>query len=115
MITLRFEIRTLDATPKEFMTPLFSMCFEKPPTKLNQTIKPASRVDRDDLKKRIRGLVHLKCQALLALGRDNPLRFSMAITFLAKLGRSAPTLSAPAIGLVPVGDRGRRQGSPTVD
>jgi hypothetical protein len=51
-------------------------------------------VDRDDLKKRIRGLVHPKCKAFLALGQDNPLRFSMAITYL---GRRAPTLSAPAI------------------
>jgi hypothetical protein len=51
-------------------------------------------VDRDDLKKRIRGLVHPKCKAFLALGRDNPVRFSMAITYL---GRRAPTLSAPAI------------------
>ena len=39
-------------------------------------------VDKDDLKKRIRGLVHPKCKAVLALGRDNHLRFSMAITYL---------------------------------
>jgi hypothetical protein len=51
-------------------------------------------VDRDDLKKRIRGLVHPKCKAFLASGRDDPVRFSMAITYL---GRRAPTLSAPAI------------------
>jgi hypothetical protein len=41
-------------------------------------------VDRDDLKKRIRGLVHPKCKAFLALGRDNPLKFSMAITYLGR-------------------------------
>jgi hypothetical protein len=38
----------------------------------------------DNLKKRARGLVHPKCKAFLALGRDNPLRFSMAITYLRK-------------------------------
>jgi Recombination endonuclease VII len=27
-------------------------------------------VDRDDLKKRVRGLVHPKCKAFLALGRE---------------------------------------------
>ncbi len=39
-------------------------------------------VDRDELKKRIRGLLHPKCKAFLALGRDNPLRFQIAITYL---------------------------------
>ena len=39
-------------------------------------------VDVDDLRKRIRGLVHPKCKAFLALGRDNPLRFQMAISYL---------------------------------
>jgi len=39
-------------------------------------------VDADDLRKRIRGLLHRKCRAFLALGRDNPLRFQMAITYL---------------------------------
>jgi hypothetical protein len=29
-------------------------------------------VHRDDLKKRVRGLVHPKCKAFLALGRDTP-------------------------------------------
>ena len=50
-------------------------------------------VDRDDLKKKIRGLVHPKCKAFLAMGHDNPLRFSMAITYL---GRRA---TAPTLGL----------------
>ena len=39
-------------------------------------------VDADLLKKKVRGLVHPKCKAFLALGRDNPLRFQMAITYL---------------------------------
>jgi len=37
-------------------------------------------VDRDELKKRVRGLLHPKCKAFLVLGRDNPIMFSMAIT-----------------------------------
>ena len=45
-------------------------------------------VDRDDLKKRVRGLVHPKCKAFLALGRDNPFRFQMAITYLGQ--KAAP-------------------------
>ena len=39
-------------------------------------------IDTDDLRKTVRGLVHPKCKAFLALGRDNPLRFQMAITYL---------------------------------
>jgi hypothetical protein len=39
-------------------------------------------VDKDDVKKRISGLVHPKCKAFLALGRHNHLRFSMAFTYL---------------------------------
>jgi hypothetical protein len=41
-------------------------------------------VDTDDLRKRIRGLLHRKCKTFLALGRDNPLRFQMAIAYLGK-------------------------------
>lgn len=41
-------------------------------------------LDSDDLKKKVRGLVHPKCKAFLALGRDNPLRFEMAITYLGR-------------------------------
>jgi len=41
-------------------------------------------IDRDELKKRIRGLLHPKCKTFLALGRDNPLRFKMAITYLGR-------------------------------
>ena|SRR5713226_2670849 len=48
-------------------------------------------VDVDDLRKRIRGLVHPKCKAFLALGRDNPLRFQMAISYLE---RNKPALPA---------------------
>jgi hypothetical protein len=39
-------------------------------------------VDVDDLRKRVRGLLHPRCKAFLALGRDNPIRFQMAITYL---------------------------------
>lgn len=39
-------------------------------------------IDTDDLRMAVRGLVHRKCKAFLALGRDNPLRFKMAITYL---------------------------------
>jgi len=39
-------------------------------------------IDTDDLRKKVRGLVHPKCKAFLALGHDNPLRFQMAITYL---------------------------------
>jgi hypothetical protein len=51
-------------------------------------------VDVDLLRKRIRGLLHPQCKTFLALGRDNPLRFQLAIRYLE---RRAPTLSAPAI------------------
>jgi|SRR5712691_175218 len=44
-------------------------------------------IDTDDLRKKVRGLVHPKCKAFLALGRDNPLRFQMAITYL---GQNVP-------------------------
>ena len=43
-------------------------------------------VDTDDLRKKIRGLVHRKCQTFLVLGRDNPLRFQRAITYLERKG-----------------------------
>jgi Recombination endonuclease VII len=39
-------------------------------------------IDTDDLRKSIRGLVHRKCKTLLALGRDDPRRFQMAIIYL---------------------------------
>lgn len=39
-------------------------------------------VDIDGLRRSARGLVHPKCKALLKLGRDNPRRFQMAITYL---------------------------------
>jgi Recombination endonuclease VII len=44
-------------------------------------------VDVDGLNKTIRGLVHPKCKAFLALGRDNPHRFQMAISYLGKTAR----------------------------
>jgi hypothetical protein len=47
-------------------------------------------LDRDDLKKKVRDLLHPKCKAFLALGRDNPLRFQMAIAYLE---RNEPPLS----------------------
>jgi Recombination endonuclease VII len=53
-------------------------------------------VDVDDLRKRIRGLVHPKCKAFLALGRENPHRFQMAITYLVRRGSLLPeTPKAP--------------------
>jgi len=47
-------------------------------------------VDTDDLKKKIRGLLHPRCKAFLALGRDNPARFQMAITYLERKGSQSP-------------------------
>jgi hypothetical protein len=43
-------------------------------------------VDRDELKKKVRGLLHPKCKTFLALGRDNPIMFSMAIIYLERRG-----------------------------
>jgi hypothetical protein len=42
-------------------------------------------VDRDDLKRKVRGLLHSKCKAFLALGCDHPLRFQMAIAYLERM------------------------------
>jgi len=39
-------------------------------------------VDIDGLRKSVRGMLHPKCKAFLALGHDNPRRFQMAITYL---------------------------------
>jgi hypothetical protein len=41
-------------------------------------------VDIDDLRKKVRGLVHPKCKKFLALGRKNPVRFQLAIAYLAQ-------------------------------
>jgi hypothetical protein len=42
-------------------------------------------VDRDDLKRKVPGLLHSKCKAFLALGRDHPLRFQMATAYLERM------------------------------
>jgi hypothetical protein len=49
-------------------------------------------IDTDDLRKKVRGLVHPKCKAFLALGRDNALRFQMAITYLEQRSAAPPHL-----------------------
>jgi len=37
--------------------------------------------DMDGLRKSVRGMLHPKCKEFLALGRDNPRRFQMAIAY----------------------------------
>jgi len=49
-------------------------------------------VDIDGLKKSVRGLLHPKCKAFLALGRDNPRRFQMAINYLEQRAAAPPRL-----------------------
>ena len=56
-------------------------------------------VDMDGLRKSVRGMLHPKCKEFLALGRDNPRRFQMAITYLEQRAAAPPRLivrSAPA-------------------
>jgi hypothetical protein len=53
-------------------------------------------VDGDDLRKRIRGLVHRKCKTFLALGRDNHLRFQRAITYLGQEESPPSALPQPS-------------------
>jgi hypothetical protein len=47
-------------------------------------------VDIDGLRKSVRGMLHPKCKAFLALGRDNPRRFQMAITYLEQRAAAPP-------------------------
>src|SRR5229473_1905454 len=47
-------------------------------------------VDIDGLRKSVRGLLHPKCKAFLALGRDNPRRFQMAIAYLEQRAAAPP-------------------------
>ncbi len=49
-------------------------------------------VDIDGLRKSIRGMLHPKCKDFLALGRDNPRRFQMAITYLEQRAAAPPRL-----------------------
>ena len=49
-------------------------------------------VDIDGLRKSVRGMLHPKCKELLALGRDNPRRFQMAITYLEQKCAAPPRL-----------------------
>src|SRR5437879_9836444 len=59
-------------------------------------------VDMDGLRKSASGMVHPKCKEFLALGRDNPRRFQMAITYLEQRAAAPPRLIArPAPIAVP--------------
>src|SRR5712692_5000878 len=49
-------------------------------------------VDIEGLRKSVRGLLHPKCKEFLALGRDNPRRFQMAITYLEQRSAAPPRL-----------------------
>jgi hypothetical protein len=56
-------------------------------------------VDIDGLRKSVRGMLQPKCKEFLALGRDNPRRFQMAISYLEQRTGAPPRLlvrSAPA-------------------
>ena len=56
-------------------------------------------VDIDGLRKSVRGMLHPKCKAFLALGRDNPRRFQMAISYLEQRSAAPPRL---IVGPLPV-------------
>jgi hypothetical protein len=59
-------------------------------------------VDIDGLRKSVRGLLHPKCKEFLALGRDNPHRFQMAIAYLEQRAAAPPRLILrPAPAAVP--------------
>lgn len=47
-------------------------------------------VDFDGLRKSVRGMLHPKCKAFLALGHDNPRRFQMAIAYLEQRAAAPP-------------------------
>jgi Recombination endonuclease VII len=47
-------------------------------------------VDIDNLRKRVRGLLHPRCKTFLALGCDNPLRFQKAIAYLGQKAEAQP-------------------------
>lgn len=49
-------------------------------------------VDIDGLRKSVRGMLHPDCKTLLVLGRDNPRRFQMAITYLEQRAAAPPRL-----------------------
>jgi hypothetical protein len=49
-------------------------------------------VDIDGLRKSVRGMLHPNCKAFLVLGRDNPRRFQMAITYLEQRAAAPPRL-----------------------
>src|SRR6266849_4347298 len=49
-------------------------------------------VDMDGLRKSVRGMLHPKSKEFLALGRDNPRRFQMAITYLEQRAAAPPRL-----------------------
>ena len=59
-------------------------------------------VDADGLRKSVRGMLHPKCKEFLVLGRDNPRRFQMAITYLQQRAAAPPRLIVrPAPTAVP--------------
>lgn len=59
-------------------------------------------VDTDGLRQSVRGMLHPKCKDLLVLGRDNPRRFQMAITYLEQRAAAPPRVIArPAPSAVP--------------
>jgi len=49
-------------------------------------------VDIDGLRRSVRGMLHPNCKDFLALGRDNPRRFQMAITYLEQRAAAPPRL-----------------------
>ena len=49
-------------------------------------------VDLDGLRQSVRGMLHPKCKEFIALGRDNPRRFQMAITYLEQRAAAPPRL-----------------------
>src|SRR6266849_4874836 len=59
-------------------------------------------LDIDGLRKSVRGMLHPECKDFLALGRDNPRRFQMAITYLEQRAAAPPRVIArPAPATVP--------------
>ena len=67
----------------------------------------------DGLRKSVRGMLHPKCKEFLALGRDNPRRFQMAITYLEQRAAAPPRVivrSGPAA--VPKSSEKARRPSP---
>jgi len=59
-------------------------------------------VDIDGLRNSVRGMLHPQCKAFLALGRDNPRRFQMAIAYLEQRAAAPPrVIVRPQLADVP--------------